>query len=118
MKRSEFRSAVERIEALPVERLERIKAGSAAILEEMHLGEVRKALRVTQVQVAERSGLKQGEVSRIERAPETVQLRTLERYAASIGGRMRIVLDFPDGTQTSVPMHHGRPVKSKVTAGA
>lgn len=84
----------------------------------MHIGDLRKALHVTQVAVAERTGLKQAEVSRIEKKPETVQLRTLERYIEGLGGKLRIVADFPDGTRAEVPVRHGKPVRSKVTAKA
>lgn len=118
MKKSDFRSSLERIEALPAARREKIEAGAAKVLENMHLADIRKALHLTQAQAAERSGLKQSEVSRIERSPETVQLRTLWHYASSLGGSARVVLDFPDGTSASVGLHRGKLAKTKVAAKA
>jgi DNA-binding XRE family transcriptional regulator len=114
-KKSDFRSARERIEALPKERLERIEQGASEILLALHLSELRKALDVTQTKLSQRAGLKQAEVSRIENNPEKVQLRTMERYVVGLGGKLKIVAEFPDGTHAEIPLHQGRPVKSRVT---
>jgi DNA-binding XRE family transcriptional regulator len=114
-KRKDFVSALDRISTLPRERREKIESGAAKIIEEMHLAEIRKAMKVTQVAAAKAAGLRQSEISRIEHAPETVQMRTLERYAESLGGEMMVVLNFPDGWQARVPMRHGKPVQSKVS---
>jgi DNA-binding XRE family transcriptional regulator len=113
MKKSEFRPASEWIDALPAERRRKIESGARKILAEMHLAEVRKAMKVSQVTVAERTGLKQTEVSRIERSPESVQLRTLNRYVDGLGGTFKLVAEFPDGTIAEIPLHNGKPSKSK-----
>ena len=76
---------------------------------------LRKAMSKTQVGLAEASGLKQGEISRIENNPESVQIRTMERYVRGLGGVMKIVADFPDGTHAEIPLRGGKPVKSRVT---
>lgn len=47
MKKSDFRSSLEGIEALPAERREKIEAGAAKVLEDMHLADIRKGLRLT-----------------------------------------------------------------------
>ncbi len=114
-KKADFRPARERIEALPAERRTRIKEGAAATLKAMHLSEIRKALAVTQVAVSEKTGLKQAEVSRIESNPASVQIRTMERYVRGLGGEMKIVAEFPDGTHAEIPLRQGKPVRSKVT---
>lgn len=118
MKKSDFRPAREHIDALPAERRAKIEAGARKLIAASHLAELRKALDVTQAAVAERSGIKQAEVSRIERAPETVQLRTMERYVESLGGSLKLVADFPDGTRAEIGMRHGKPMKSRVSAVA
>lgn len=115
-KRSDFRPARERIDALPAARLAKIEKGAAEILKAVHLSEIRKALSVTQTTVAAKTGLKQAEVSRIEKSPETVQLKTMERYVKGLGGEMKIVAEFPDGTYAEIPLNHGKPVRSKATA--
>ncbi len=114
-KKSDFRPAQEWIDALPKERREKIYAGAAATIEAIHLREVRKALEVTQTALSNQTGLKQGEISRIENHPETVQLRTLEKYVRGLGGTFKLVADFPDGTHAEIPLRSGRPVKSRVT---
>ncbi|MGH6862310.1 MAG: helix-turn-helix domain-containing protein, partial [Phyllobacterium sp.] len=114
-KESDFRPAMEWINALPKERRDKIFAGAAATLEAMHLSKVRKALDVTQVDLAKSTGLKQGEISRIEHRTETVQLKTLEKYVRGLGGTVKIVADFPDGTHAEIPLRSGKPVKSRVT---
>lgn len=115
-KKSDFRPARERINALPEKRRARIERGAAEILEAMHLSEIRKALNVTQAKLSEKAGLKQAEVSRIENNPERVQLRTLERYVEGLGGRLKVVAEMPDGVHAEIPVHKGRLARSKVTA--
>jgi DNA-binding Xre family transcriptional regulator len=113
LKKSDFRPVRERIEQLPPERLARVKAGAEQIVSAVRLAEVRRALTVTQVALAEKSGLKQAEVSRIENNLASVQLKTLERYIEGLGGTLKVVAEFPDGSQADIPIRAGRPVKSK-----
>lgn len=115
LKQKDFAPATIWIEKLPAKSLAKAKAGAAAAIEAVHLAEVRKALTITQTALAARSGLKQTEVSRIENNPTSVQIRTLDRYVAGLGGKLRIVAEFPDGTQADIPLEHGRPVKSKAS---
>ena len=115
MKRSDFRPAREWIEKLPETRLAPIRAAVEEIVAEARRNEVRKALTVTQADLASRSGLKQGEISRIENNPASVQLRTLARYISGLGGTLKIVAEFPDGGQAVIPLKSGKPVKSRVT---
>jgi len=58
------------------------------------LAEFRKGMDVTQVKLANKSGINQAEISRIENDPETVQLRTMERYVRSLGGSSRSSRSF------------------------
>lgn len=115
-KRSDFRPAREWIDALPEDRREKIYAGAAEIIRNMRLAELRRAMDVTQVRLSKKSGMSQADISRIENRPETVQLRTLERYVKSLGGTFKIVAEFPDGTVATIPLRAGKPVKSKMTA--
>jgi hypothetical protein len=113
LKASDFRPAREWIDRLPAASLARAKAGATGKIEAAHLAGVRKALDVTQTALAERTGLKQAEVSRIENAVETVQLRTLQRYVSGLGGRLMVVADFPDGARAEIPLRGGKPIKSR-----
>jgi hypothetical protein len=40
----------------------------------------------------------------------------MDRYVRGLGGEMKIVAEFPDGTQARIPITHGKPVRSRVTA--
>jgi len=113
--RADFITLDELIAKLPPETQAAIEAESKAFMREWHLNELRKQLGKTQVELGEKSGIKQAEISRIERHPETTQIRTLERYLAGLGGSLRLVAEFPDGTQAIIPLRHGKPVKSRVT---
>lgn len=116
-KKSDFRSARDRIDALPADRRERIEADARQMAVEMHLTEIRKALSLTQTEVSKRTGMAQGDISRFEKAElEATKIGTLERYVNGMGGSLRIVAEFPDGTKATIPVRHGKPVKSKVVA--
>lgn len=115
LRKSDFRPARERIETLPAERRARIEAGAEKIVQAARLAEIRRALSVTQADLSEKTGLKQAEVSRIENNLTSVQLRTLERYVHGLGGRLKVVAEFPDGSQADIPLRDGKPVKSRAT---
>jgi hypothetical protein len=102
------------IDGLPEDRRSRIDAGAARIVRQVHLAELRKVLNTTQTELSSKSGMKQAEISRIEHHPETVQIRTMERYVRSLGGVFKIVAEFPDGTSAEIPLHAGKPVKSRL----
>ena len=53
------------------------------------LAEVRRAIGLTQVQMAEMLGMSQGDVSKLERR-ENLHLTTLSRFIEATGGRLRI----------------------------
>jgi len=112
--RSDLKSAIERIQSLPDERRARIEAGAAHILEQMHLAEIRKALDTTQVKLSVKAGMTQAEISRVENNLATVQLRTLQRYVAGLGGELQIVANFPDGVSAEIPLKAGKPVRSRI----
>ncbi len=113
LSRQDFRPAREWVDTLPPATLGRVKAKAEKAIEEVRLAEVRKALTVTQATLAQRTGLKQTEVSRIENNPTSVQIRTLDRYVSGLGGTLRLVAEFPDGTLADIPVARGKPVKSK-----
>ncbi|OIV38751.1 hypothetical protein BIV57_04195 [Mangrovactinospora gilvigrisea] len=61
------------------------------------LKEIRKALGLTQVEVAQAMGTVQANISRIEHGElSTSEVDTLRRYIEALGGRLRIVADFGD----------------------
>lgn len=60
------------------------------------LAELRKALKLTQKQIAERMGVSKGRVSQIERGLISTQ-DVLARYAEALGGRLQQTIHFPGG---------------------
>lgn len=115
--KASFANAGDRIRALPKVRRARIEALANEMAAELHLSEIRKALSITQEDLAERTGLAQGEVSRFENAELTgAKIGTLERYVEGMGGQLRLVAEMPDGTIADIPLKRGKPVKSRVSA--
>ncbi len=65
------------------------------------LAEIRKAQGRTQTQIAEDMGVSQKRVSAIESADlAKTEVDTIARYVEALGGRMRVVADFPAGSVT------------------
>lgn len=84
------------MKSLPPERRERIKARSKQLIaEEMTLRDLRKACNLSQETVAEILGIRQGDVSKIERRSD-VYLSTLKRFVEAMGGKLDLVAKFPD----------------------
>jgi hypothetical protein len=111
LKRAAFRDAVEEIETLPAERQSKIREGARGIVEATHLAEIRRLMDMTQARLSAATGMKQAEISRIEKSPERAQLQTIERYARGLGGAVSVVVEFPDGTRAHLPVARGRLVK-------
>jgi hypothetical protein len=63
------------------------------IAEELSLQELRKAMAVTQTQVAKSLGKRQDEVSRIEQRGDLL-LSTLRDYVQSLGGELELLCTF------------------------
>lgn len=59
------------------------------------LAQVRRALGLTQSQLAEELGIAQSEVSKIERR-ENLHLATLARFIAATGGKLRVVAVYDE----------------------
>ncbi|WP_116949237.1 helix-turn-helix domain-containing protein [Jiangella endophytica] len=60
------------------------------------LAEIRREQHRTQTDVARDMGVSQKRVSEIERGDLTrTEVDTISRYVAALGGRIRIVADFP-----------------------
>jgi DNA-binding XRE family transcriptional regulator len=65
------------------------------LAEELSLRELRKAHRLTQVQVAKSLGIGQDSVARLEQRSDLL-LSTLRHYVKSMGGSLSIVARFPN----------------------
>lgn len=63
---------------------------------ELNLQALRQQLGVTQAELAEATGMGQGEISRIEQRDDHM-VSTLRRLVRSLGGDLEIHARFPDG---------------------
>jgi len=82
--------------SLPDERRARVQArADELIAEEMTLRDLRKARDLTQVRMAERLGVGQDNISRLEGRADML-LSTLRSYVQAMGGSLELIARFPD----------------------
>jgi DNA-binding XRE family transcriptional regulator len=86
----------EKMNALDAKRRKKVQARAAELIaEEMSLRDLRRALEMTQVRMAEVLGIGQDGVSRIEKRSDLL-LSTLRSYIEAMGGKLQLVAEFPD----------------------
>jgi DNA-binding Xre family transcriptional regulator len=87
------------VSALPAKRRKAIEAKGRALLEKIDrratLAEMRKSRRISQAKLAEVLGVKQMQVSRLERRKDP-RLSTLRRSVEALGGQLTLIATFPD----------------------
>lgn len=77
-------------------RRKKIEARTAALIaEEQSLRDLRRALDLTQVKMAEELGIGQEGVSRLEKRSDLL-ISTLRGYVEAMGGKLRLVAEFPN----------------------
>jgi DNA-binding transcriptional regulator YiaG len=79
----------------------RVDARVQATLESMPLAEIRRAIGMTQAELAERLEIGQGSVSKLENAAD-MYLTTLRKYVESLGGELRLTAEFPGGRRIEI----------------
>jgi len=80
---------------LPPEVIERARRKTEAMLAAIELNELRKARKLTQEQLAERLGIRQSNVSKMERRAD-LHVSTLRDVVEAMGGELRLTARFPD----------------------
>jgi DNA-binding XRE family transcriptional regulator len=65
----------------------------------LELDELRRRRGLTQAQLSEVIGITQGALSQIENS-QNLELSTLRKVIESMGGKLRILVEFPDETVT------------------
>ena len=84
------------MKGLPVSRRKKIKARAALLIaEEMTLQEMRKARELTQEKLPKSLGVNLKQVPAIEKRTD-MHLSTLRRTVEKMGGRLTLVVEFPD----------------------
>lgn len=79
----------------------RVDARVRTTLASMPLAEIRKAIGLTQVELAESLELGQGSVSKIEHQAD-MYISTLRRYVHALGGELHLTAEFPDGRRMEI----------------
>ncbi len=85
----------QKIKHLSPVRRKKVEARAARLIaEEMSLRDLRRAHKLTQERIAHTLGIGQDQVSRLEQRTDLL-LSTLRTYVEAMGGRLRIVAEFP-----------------------
>lgn len=83
-------------EKLGPERVAKAKARAKEMQAEMLLAELRKLEGITQVELAEKLGIRQPAVSQLEQQDD-MQVSTLQRIVKALGGALEITVRLPGG---------------------
>lgn len=81
---------------MPPESLARVKTRAKERMADMLLAEVRKAVGLTQEELAASLGIKQPTLSRLE-SQDDMQISTLRRVIRALGGDLEIIAHLPGG---------------------
>lgn len=79
----------------------RVDARVRDTLETMPLAEIRRAIGLTQTDLAAQLDMNQGSVSKIEHAAD-MYLTTLRKYVEALGGELHLTARFPNGRQIEI----------------
>jgi hypothetical protein len=92
------------LSALTPERRAWVEARAQALIEEeMTLRDLRQGQRLTQERLAALLGVEQENVSRIARRADLL-LSTLASYVAAMGGKLRLIAEFPNRKPVTVAL--------------
>lgn len=81
---------------MSVQSQERIQKRIHQLQQDMALAEVRKAMSLTQVDLAEMLHIKQAAIARLEKRTD-MYISSLRKYITALGGELDIVARFPEG---------------------
>ena len=92
------------LKKLTRERRARIEARTKELIEdELTLRDLRQAQHLTQERMAALMGVEQENVSRLERRADLL-LSTLSSYVAAMGGKLRLVAEFPNRQPVAIAL--------------
>lgn len=78
------------------EEIDQAKVKAQAMSASLRLAEIRKAQNLTQGEIAEKMGVSQASISKIEQR-NNVQLSTLIEYAHALGSQLNVEFVLPNG---------------------
>ncbi|MBX3383370.1 MAG: helix-turn-helix transcriptional regulator [Phycisphaeraceae bacterium] len=79
----------------------RVDSRVKATLQAMPLAEIRKAIGMTQADLAGKLDVAQGSVSKFENAAD-MYLTTLRKYVEALGGELHLTAKFADGRELEI----------------
>jgi len=96
------KSLNDKMNELPAARRERILAEADRLhTEYLTLQELRKAKKLTQVQLAEVLNIRQATIAQMEKRSD-LMLSTLRSYVEAMGGKLSLMVEFPDRAPVSL----------------
>jgi transcriptional regulator with XRE-family HTH domain len=102
---------------LPEARRRAIEArADKLIAEERGLAELRKDLEQSQVELAEKMGVRQADISKIERRGDML-ISTLRRYVEAVGGSLEIIVSIPGRPRRRLTFGERRAGRLELPAG-
>lgn len=97
------------MDQLPAERRDAVaRHAEALVAEHRSLAEIRKALNLTQADVATALKSSQANVAQIERKRNAVMVSTLERVVRAMGGELELVVNLPHRGRTVLALGAGK----------
>lgn len=109
------KSLEQKMATLSPARRKRVEARTAELIEEEKaLCNLRRAMAMTQEKMAEKLGIGQESISRLEKRSDLL-ISTLRGYVKAMGGDLRLIAEFPN--RPPVMLSGLRTVKSEVLAG-
>lgn len=86
---------------LPKDRQERITAKAQKLKQAYELSQLRQNAKLSQSQLADKMGVSQANISKIENGGD-VQLSTLQKYVTALGGKLSIIATMDDGQVVAI----------------
>ena len=94
------RNSIEKLtKGWSAEKLAQVERRKVALRKKMALREIREALALSQQDVAKRLAIRQPAVAKLERRGD-MHVGKLRCLVEAMGGRLRMVAEFPDGDVT------------------
>lgn len=94
---SKLTSFDELMASLPKERQDKINEMAEELILEAGLSSLRQNLELSQRDLAKALGISQPAVAKMEQRGNDIKLSTLKRYVESMGGKLSLAVQMPDG---------------------
>ncbi len=84
------------MKTLPNEEVKAMKEEAELLIQAYELSELRKACNINQNELAEKMGVSQANISKVENGNDCL-LSTLKKYVRALGGELNIIAKMPTG---------------------